>query len=200
MATVSRFALPVPKLLALIDAHSFDLYDEPMATLADLERYADATAGAVTDLAARILNDGRAPEAGGAVRHAAMALTVTMLLQRLPVHAARGQRYLPDDILSQHGADAADLHAGRITDALRAALSGVLQIARRHLDALRVEDRIPLRLLPAFLPVSTVAAALARLDRSNPLHPRALPQWRRQWILWRAARDPARFIAIDRAG
>src|SRR6201996_7562150 len=52
---IGRYGLPTAKLDEFIEAHRFDLYDEPMATVADLETYARATASAVIDLAARIL-------------------------------------------------------------------------------------------------------------------------------------------------
>src|SRR5215468_4587013 len=53
--TVAQCALPVEPLLGLIDAHGFDLYDEPMATFADLDAYGLETEGAVMTLGARIL-------------------------------------------------------------------------------------------------------------------------------------------------
>ena len=198
--TVYRFALPVPALLGLIDARSFDLYDEPMATLAALESYAAATSGTIIRLAARVLSDGAEPGHAAASGHAGMACSITDLLLRLPQHCARGQRYLPDEVLERHGATAADLHGGRVTDELRAVLAELYQLAGHHLAALRSGDGIPLRLLPAFLPVSLAPPVLARMARAgaDPFHPRIAPQWRRQWTLWRAARNPARFIEIRR--
>src|SRR5437764_4875252 len=52
---VARVELPVAPLLALIEAHSFDLYDDPMPTLAALEGYARKTESTVFQMAARIL-------------------------------------------------------------------------------------------------------------------------------------------------
>ena len=196
--TVRRFALPVPALLGLVDAHSFDLYDAPMATLAALESYAAATSATIIRLAARVLSDGSEPGQAAASRHAGMACTIADVLQRLPQHCARGQRYLPDEVLARHGAAAADLQAGRVTSELRAVLAELYQLAEHHLAALRSGEGVPPRLLPAFLPVSLVPPALARMARADadPFHPHIAPQWRRQWTLWRAARNPARFIKI----
>jgi phytoene synthase len=42
--------------------------------------------------------------------------------------------------------------------------------------------RVPERLWPAFLPLAPIRSLLARDGR-------ALPQWRRQWIMWRSARN-----------
>lgn len=198
--TVQRFALPVPALLDLIDAHTFDLYDEPMTTLRELENYAAATAATPIRLAARVLNDGREPGEEGPSRHAGAACAITAVLQCLPQHASRGQRYLPDDTLARHGVMAADIHAGRPTRELEAALADLRQVIRQHLAVLKaVGSGVPRRLLPAFLPVALVPSTLARMERSgtDPFHPRTAPQWRRQWTLWRAARDPARFIRLE---
>jgi phytoene synthase len=48
--------------------------------------------------------------------------------------------------------------------------------------ALALLPQLPPELLPAFLPAAT-------------LHKRHLPRWRRQWLIFRAARDPRRIFA-----
>jgi phytoene synthase len=45
IATVTRFHLPVDTLQAVVAARRFDLYDEPMVTLGELEAYADGASG-----------------------------------------------------------------------------------------------------------------------------------------------------------
>src|SRR6185312_17149252 len=100
---------------------AFDLYDEPMASLSYLERYAAHTSSALMEMAARILADGRDLGTSDLTRHAGIAYAIAGLLRALPVHAARGQLYLPADVLRRHGAEAADLLAGRATVELRAA-------------------------------------------------------------------------------
>ncbi len=53
--TIQRYKLGTVLLTALIDAHRFDLYDEPMEDLGKLEIYARETSSALITLAARIL-------------------------------------------------------------------------------------------------------------------------------------------------
>ena len=55
METMSRHDLARERLVELIEAHRFDIYDEPMASLAELQAYAAATSGAIFECAARIL-------------------------------------------------------------------------------------------------------------------------------------------------
>ena len=90
--TVRRFALPVPAMLDLIDTHTFDLYDEPMATLAELESYAVGSLATMIRLAVQVLDGGTEPGQQASFRHAAIAGTITAVLQRLALHSARGNR------------------------------------------------------------------------------------------------------------
>jgi phytoene synthase len=188
---VVRYRLPPVTFLDLIDARSFDLYDEPMASQSYLERYAAQTSSALIELASRILADGRDPGTSDLSRHAGIAYAFAGLLRALPIHASRGQLYLPADLMERYGAQAADVFAGKATIELRAVLAELRLLARHHLGAARglLNDLAP-EVAPALLPVALVRPALDRMERRfyQPLRPTELPQWRRQWILWRAAR------------
>jgi hypothetical protein len=50
--------------------------------------------------------------------------------------------------------------------------------------------------LPAFLPVALAPVILARMERKDydPFVPVEIAPWRRQWLIWRAARRPARIF------
>ncbi|MPZ58824.1 MAG: phytoene/squalene synthase family protein [Rhizobiales bacterium] len=194
LETVQRFALPKPSLLDLIDAHTFDLYDEPMATIGELERYAAATSAALIRLAAQVLSDGTDPGYNDAARHAGIACCVTAVLQRFAIHTARGQSFVPRDILTRHGA-VAEPSGGRGSPSLLAALAELRQVARLHLAVLDDDlPRLPDAILPAFLPVALTPRILRSMEsaRYDPYRPPVVAQWRRQWALWRAARDPRR--------
>jgi 15-cis-phytoene synthase len=192
---VVRYRLPPRILLELIDARSFDLYDEPMASLPYLERYAAQTSSALLELAARILGDGRDLGTSDLTRHAGIAYAMAGLLRALPIHAARGQLYLPADLMERHGAQSIDVFAGRATTELRAVLAELRLVARHHLGAARdlLNDMVP-QVAPALLPVVLVRPALDRMERRSyqPFSQNELPQWRRQWVLWRAARSGLR--------
>jgi phytoene synthase len=123
LQTIAACDLPRARLLALIDAHGADLYEEPV----DAENYGAATRGTIFAVAAKILG---------------------------------GEGALVDELAR---------HAGIGDESHRAAAAALL-------------PRIATELLPAFLP----AATLGRKD---------LPLWRRQYLIWRAARDPRRIFA-----
>jgi phytoene synthase len=192
-ATIIRYRLPVAVFTDMIEARSFDLYDDPMGSLAELEAYAEKTSSALIALAAQILNEGREPGFDEAARHAGIAHAVVGLLAAFPLHAARRQLYVPLDVMQRHGARPEDVFAGIATPQVTAALAELRDIARTHLSQVPIAS-IPATLIPAFLPTALVAPMLKRLERNagDPFSPRPLPQWRRQWLLWRAARNPRR--------
>jgi phytoene synthase len=244
-ATIVRYRLPEEPFKALIDARRFDLYDEPMATLADLEAYAAGASSSLIALAARVLahvpdkarpaldarkpdisdlpsrvserghtrvrgqesafraghaqtqEGGGDPDVGAIARHGGIAHAIAGLLKAFPVHAARGQLYVPIEVLERHGADPKGPAGGRGTPELRAALAEMRLHARRHLaDARGLLAAVPGAVMPALLPVALAGPTLERMERRgyDPFVPVEIAPWRRQWLIWRAARRPARIF------
>ena len=190
LASIAQYRLPADRLIDLVEARRFDLYDEPIATFAALENYANKTSAALFALAAQILSG---TETEAVTAPAGRAYAVAGLLRALPLHAAHRQLYMPLDLLDRHAVKAADIYAGRTSTGLNAAAAELREVARRNLGAVRERLSIlPSEALPAFLPLSFVGPALDRLDRSDALAPAELAPWRRQWLIWRAAHNPAR--------
>jgi phytoene synthase len=193
LTVIERYRLASTRLTALIDARCFDLYDDPMARLADLEAYARKTSSALLALAAQILGsvDGEVTET--VADDAGIAYAIAGLIRAFPLHAARRQLYVPLKLLEHHGVEPQDIFAGRSSKNLRAALAELQAVARRHLLAAHQQiTTLPDAALPAFLPVALARPALDRLARCDPFAPAELSPWRRQWLIWRAARNPAR--------
>ncbi|MFG1376078.1 phytoene/squalene synthase family protein [Xanthobacter autotrophicus] len=194
--TVARFALPRASLTALVDARIFDLYDDPMPTVADLEGYAGETASALLQLSALVLSPQASAGTGDLSGHGGVAIAMTGLMRALPIHAARGQCYLPLDLLARHGIGRDEAVSGKVSPQLLAALAEFRAVATRHLAAARAAAE---RLGPAtaiaapYLPLALVAGDLKALARVNdPFGAVAgLSPFRRQFALWRAARRAA---------
>jgi phytoene synthase len=188
--TLFRYGFVAQPLLELIEARTFDLYDEPMATLADLELYAIRTQSPIFAMACGILGGGTTmPELS--TLDAAIAHTIGGVLSGLGRHATRRQIFVPLDILDRHQAAAADIYAGGSTPALLAALADMRGIAREHLAAAQAKLADgPTRILPALLPLALLAPTLRRMERRryDPFRFEPIAPWRRQWLLWRAAR------------
>jgi phytoene synthase len=196
-ASMTRYRLPAERLEALIAARRFDLYDEPMATLAELESYADGASSTLVALAAQVLNRGEEPDIAALSHYAGIAQAIAGLLRAFPVHAARGQLFVPLEILERHGARRQDVASGQATPQLRAALADLRGRARAHLR--QAQDRIMTAspaIMPAFLPIALAGPTLARMERRDydPFVPVEIAPWRRQWLIWRAARQPAQIF------
>jgi phytoene synthase len=187
----ARFALPAAAFDDLLQARSFDLYDDAMPTLADLEAYCRKTASTLFRLAALILGEGRDLGAAEASDAAGIAFGLTEVLRTFPKTSARGPIYAPREMLERCGASLGDVRARRDGAPLRAALSELAAEARRRLEeAERHMADLPGAVIPAFIPLGAVRLDLAWLRCARaPFEPFAAPSpWRRQWALWRWAR------------
>lgn len=190
--TIERFGLPRKAFDDLAAARIFDLYDDPPATMRDLEGYCGETCSALFQLAALVLGQGRDSGASEAAGHAGVAYALVGQLRALPMTSARGQVFLPADVLAEHGIARADIVERRDGAGVRAVLADVRGHARRHLGAAQsLVAKLPVRIKPAFLPLALAPPYLAALERrkGSPFESLADPPlWRRQWALWRAAR------------
>jgi phytoene synthase len=190
--TIAQCVLPKAPLIALIDAHGFDFYDDAMPSLADLDRYAEQTAGTLFGFGARILggSDG-ADRIAGAVTAAGIAYGVAERLRTFPSDIARRQMFLPLDLLQQHGVAREEIDARQNAAGLRAVLAVLRDHARKAFEQFRAAAGIiPEACAPAFLASAVMPTTLAYLDAAaaDPYRQVEVPQWRRQWALWRAAR------------
>ena len=189
--TIRRRRLPRMTLTGLIEAKRLDLYDEPIATLADFDAWADQTEGAAFGLRAAILAEPASPTLE-AVRHAGRAAAVLAAIRALGrPNAGRTEVRLPLDLLNAQGIGTAEVAVRRPGAAVAAALGALCAHADAELAALRgLRPTIPAEAAPAMLTVNVVGPLLRKLRRRgfDPFaEPLDLPQWRKQWILWRAA-------------
>jgi phytoene synthase len=188
--TITRFRLPTKAFDDHLAARLFDLYDDPMPDLAAYEAYCGETSSLLFRLAGLILGEGRDLGGAEAAGHAGVAFATIDILRALPIASARGQVYLPMDILARNGVSRADMVAKRDGPNLRAALGEIRDLARAHL-AKAEAAKWPSAIAAAFLPLALVPLYLERMERADyrPFAtPVEAPQWRRQWALWRAAR------------
>lgn len=167
---IAAGGLPREALRNLVVARRFDLYDDPMPSLADLEGYLGETSSVLIQMAALILAGPEAQAAAEAAGLAGVAHGLAGLLRARPIHSARGQNYLPPDM----------------------DVTGAIQHARRRLaEARALTSRIPAAALVAFLPVSLTGLYLDRLEHrgDTALTTAAeVSQFRRQLRLWWMAR------------
>lgn len=192
LQTIETYQLPKPGFVAMTEARIFDLYNDPMTSLNDLEGYTGETVSGLVQLACCVLNAGEDPKIATAAGHAGVAYGMTGLLRALPWHAARQQLYLPKDLLDRHGVDPQTIFKGQMTAELGAALAEMRGHVRHHLERVRqAASDVPKPCRNAFLPLALVEPFLKKMEAPgfDPFKQTVdLSQLRRQWILWRASR------------
>lgn len=165
VGSLRQFHLPVAPLIALIEARTFDLYDDPMPTWLDCEGYCGETASVLIRLACLVLAQGDDPGGAEAAGHAGVAYALTGLLRAFPWHARRRQAFLPKEAFNAHGVSLDDVFSGRDSPALRAMLGDVRDRARAHLERTRaLIGTVPPRCCAAFLPVALVEPYLKAME------------------------------------
>ena len=190
--TIRAFSLPRAAFTDLVEARRFDLYDEPMADLKELEAYCGRTASALFRLASIILAEGAEPGGAEAAGYAGVAYALTGLLRSFPWLAARGQIYVPAEILERHGVTPAAALVRPAKPGLVAALADLRALARRrHGEALAHLAAVTPKARAAFAPLACAPLYLLAMERPDyqPFSSRIdVAQWRRQWAIWRFSR------------
>jgi 15-cis-phytoene synthase len=191
MLAIRNWRLPVERLSRLIEEHQFDLYNDPMPTMAALEGYINDTSSALFSLAAGIA--GRPSETvDHLARHAGLAQGMVQVIAALPLDASRRQLFVPQQVLESHSCGIEEVFAGKQTPKLRAALDQLLGEARGHLKtAYALLADVPPQVRPVFLPLAMVDRDLQRMSRADndPFMPHTTSRFRTLWTLWRASRS-----------
>jgi phytoene synthase len=191
LLAIRSCGLPVERLSRLIDEHLFDLYNDPMPTMAALEGYVNDTSSALFALAADIM--GYQSEAiDHLARHAGLAQGIARVIAALPLDASRRQLFVPLQLLERHDSRMEEVFAGKQTPAVRAVLDELITEARAHLKtALTLLPDIPPEARAVFLPLALVGRDLERMARADrdPFVPHVTSRLRILWTLWRASRS-----------
>jgi len=184
-----RFGLSREGAAALVEAHRFDVYNEPMENVHALADYATKTAGCVMSFAADILEGSLSKDL---VDNGAQAQTIASVLALLPRHCSRHQLFVPADILRRHGAHADDFFAMRATPQIRSALADLRSHGQECLRrTARLGTGVSGRAGPALLPLAPLRRWFKSLEKADydPFNPPIITRWLRQWDIWRASRS-----------
>jgi phytoene synthase len=191
LLAIRDFRLPVEPLLRLIEEHQFDLYNDPMPSMAALEGYVTDTSSALLSLGARLVAR-PSEQIDHLARHAGLAQGIAQVIAALPHDAARRQLFVPVQLLESHGSGMEEVYAGRQTPGTRAAIDQLIGEARAHLaTAFELLAGVPPEARPVFLPLALVRRDLQRLSRADtdPFVPQPTSRLRTLWTLWRASRS-----------
>ena len=165
--TIDVFGLPRMLFDAYLDARALDFVEAPFGDEAALEGYTAATAGALMQLAARVLGaEGRADTAA---REAGLAFAYAGFLRSLGFDASQRFCRLPVAWLEAEGLNAEDVFAGLATEALRKVIGHLGVAALRHAQEARAL-RFPTAAIAALAPAALAGPYVRRATnaRSDP--------------------------------
>ena len=148
---------------SLIDARERDLDPEPMADMAALLDYADASSAPLLRLAGEALG---APLPLDTSRHAGQAYALIGLLRAVPFHAAQERVLIPADLLRRQGLEPEALYRQDLGPQAFAAFRDVGQEAERLLGLLR-RQKLAAAQMPALLPLTLAARHLRLMQRKG---------------------------------
>ncbi len=126
---IQRFNLPRDPFSRLISANQQDQEVLTYSTWEELDRYCDLSANPVGELVLA-LEGIRDPERISLSDSICTGLQLVNMWQDVAADRERGRRYLPTEVLAQHGVDEADWWRGRPTPGMRAALAHAVGRAR----------------------------------------------------------------------
>lgn len=155
--------LPKQALIDLITAREFDLFQDRMPGLTELEAYLGETSSRLVQMAAMILDPGRAASASEAAGLAGVAHGLALVL---------GDPHHRDPFLPE-GMD------------VKAAIS---HARNRLTEATALLPAIPKGVLPAFLPMSLTGTYLKRIAKAPDQLVQVSPL-KRQIVMWWTARQ-----------
>ena len=162
-AAISGGGLPSQALLDLVTAREFDLFQDRMPGLTELEAYLGETHSRLIQMAAMILDRDAAVKASEAAGLAGVAQGLALILGD-PRHR---DPFLPK------GMD----------------VPGAISHAEKRLgQAMALLPALPKSILPAFLPVSVTRTYLKRIAKA-PDAPLNVSPLKRQLIMWWTARN-----------
>ncbi len=191
MLAIGGWRLPIERFTRLIDEHQFDLYNDPMPTMAALEGYINDTSSALFSLSAAIVGH-QSDEVEHLARHAGLAQGIAQLMAALPLDSSRRQLFVPLQLLESRGIGMEEVFAGKEIPQLRAVLDQLIGEARGHMQtAFTLLERVPPEVRPVFLPLALVSRDLTQMSRADndPFVPRVTSRFRTLWTLWRASRS-----------
>lgn len=184
-------ALPQAPFLDIINARQFDLYDEPMKTIIEFDAYAGATSSLLFQLAGFVVTGAVGARASEVSGHVGVAYALQGLIRAAPIHAARGQLYLPREVFAHANVSMDDYFKLKMTPELASAFRELHDIAHYHLAL--AEDHLAMlgpEVFPAYLPASLIKPYLKKIAGAafDPfMQPIEILQIGRQWKLWRSA-------------
>lgn len=172
-----------------LEAKIFDLYQDPMPDIGSYEGYLGETVSSFLHMLSVSAGYERNSNLADACGHAGVAIGISKHLSLCALSRRRGQVYFPLSILTQHGLTRETWLAGNVTDAHKAFVLEMVQLAKGHLAKARVAIfELPKENRSVFLTLIFADSILSKITQkpteclNNPI---ILSPLKRQWLAFR---------------
>ena len=188
LTAIAAHNLPTSSFEVKLEAHIFDLYQDPMGSRTDFEAYCGETRSCLFQWAALVLGIETGRQLANASGHSGVATGIVSILENMARHHNAGQAYVPSELLAAVGMTR-ETFSTQPTKEHGAVINGLIDLANEHETKARTAvEHLPAEARAAFKPLALVPIYLKRarrvpLDVFKPRPP--LSQIRRQWALWR---------------
>jgi 15-cis-phytoene synthase len=165
-AVIKRHDLPNQAFETYFDAKIFEYYHDVFPDTTALEAWCGETSSALIQLAAIILDKDAAKSCSDAAGHGGVALGIAKIIQHLPKTRARGQCFVPSDILSACGINRESFVLGGEKALIKNATDALCELGLSHFSKfMRAAKQMPVELKPAFLPIANAQSILHRAQK-----------------------------------
>ena len=188
LETIVQHDLPIQPLLNKVDAHVFDLYNDPMGDRNMFEGYCGETRSSLFQLASIIVGAEQNEVAADSCGHAGVAFSIATIIANMAYSRQHGKVYLPSDLMKSAGLDAS-LFLSDVSELHEAAMVGFAGLGQEHLAKANAAISMqPAHIRQIFKPLAIVLFYLKQAENA----PRTVltgmkppSQLRKQWALFR---------------
>ena len=164
LKVIRNYPLPLEAFDRYLEAQAFAFYHDAFPDTVSLEGWCGETASAFLQMAAIVLDEKAANGAAEAAGHGGVALGITGILQRLPQTRARGQCYLPQDLLAACGLTREGFVSGEDKEAMARASTALAELGLGHAMKFRAHAKgLATSVRPAFLACAVTPLVLKRV-------------------------------------
>ncbi len=202
ISTIENYQLPIDPICNLLEARTFDIYNDPMPTMHDLEGYLGETSSILFQLATHILTSNSFQKLADACGHAGVAYGLTNLLRSFPLHCRRRQLYIPVEIIKKYEVTESDLYNFSNLEGVTNILTEMRNQVRLHIKQLeRYLPDIPLPAYPVFLPICLIELYLEKMENKQyqPFNSKIeLSLYQRMKKIWSSAKS-AKSMSLNKS-
>ena len=172
-ACVQRYGLTKRYLEQSVEARLADFAGKEIASMSDLEWYAESSQSSMLYLLLEALGI-KEEKAMYAASHAGCCAGIVTLLRGFPLHIQQKQLYFPEDLIIKHGLSKTELQnslklSDKNIEAITAITFEVAAQAYGHLERVRyhISEGLPTGAIYALLPAVQSHMFLANLEKEN---------------------------------